>query len=608
MICSAYLLTIALFSLITSVNSNEFEKIKNNNKVFIKCSTILYDQILLVHNTVKRKEINSKEEASENEVSLNNSHFLVNLTSSMNLHQIYSNVNLKMNVIKNRYDLHFFTYENNLNVAITLDKFHSNNKFNNDNNNYLELYTVNLRDQIWLVKGSMLESINEFSGNTITNTKDSLYSYGGWQLSLDTNTPISNNKLLGFNLTYSVSSQARFNIDSSMPPNAFHTATMINSTTMIILGGIHNKNNDTIKPGSEKNANGPNNFEEPGITNLKYAHMYNTDLRLYKKIETKDYDDRVRMGHSATYLSDMNCILVYGGTDKVNNYTILYNDIQLLNLTDWKWTKIIIKDFNDEVFNVGRAWHSSELIDNRIVFFYGDINYYNYNYNYDIIAIKLDSLDSGKKAIKLSNTIGPAIKKDEEDFNKLYTSDEYTKYNGDGYKSKFANPSSLNTSDLVGIVLGIIIFLILLACTSYYFINDYRKRNLINKFNVVEVAPSSSYLTSLNVALPNTSSGDEYGIWDLDSHYANSIHSLEIEFSKFKEPMKLCHHNSNISSNRLTKINPIDETISFDINSIKNNTVANSTTHNTFVDPITNDTMANTIINDTFVNSASNFK
>ncbi|KAI9291250.1 hypothetical protein K502DRAFT_333339 [Neoconidiobolus thromboides FSU 785] len=442
---------ILLLLLSTSVTSNEFEKMKKVNKDFIKSSTILYDQILLVYNTVKRKEINSKEEVNENEVRLNNSHFLVNLTSTINLNQIYSKASLKKNVIVNIKDLHFFVHENNLNAVATLDKFHSNNKFMPINHWYLGLFTISLDKESWNIKNNAFGYYaNTYSGKSISKVGDMLYIYGGWSLDLDTSISRLSNNFTVFDLTNNNTFRYGVEVDSNMPPNAFHTATMINSTTMVILGGVPYEKLNEINPGSEYNPNNASYSKELTVSKLKYIYIYNTAAERYMKVKTKDYDDRVRMGHSATYLSDMNCILVYGGTDKVNNYTILYNDIQLLNLTDWKWTKIIIKDFNDEVFNVGRAWHSNELINNKVVFFYGDINYYNYNYNYDIIVIDLESLNLEKKTIKLSDTIGPAIKRENEDFSQLYTSNEYLKYNLD--TSRYNLYSSFSGSEIAGIL------------------------------------------------------------------------------------------------------------------------------------------------------------
>ncbi|KAI9290511.1 hypothetical protein K502DRAFT_353944, partial [Neoconidiobolus thromboides FSU 785] len=306
-----------LLPLLISANSNEFQKVKNSNKEFTKCSTILYDKILLVHNTIIRKDIYNEKVINRKEPSLNYSHFLINLTSTINLNQIYPNANLKNNYIDSNFDIFFFTYKNNLNAMATLDKFHSNNKFNNTTDSLLSLYTISLKKKLWIVKNSKSEyHIDNYSGSSITSVKDSLFVYGGWQLNLDTNISTIVNNLTVLNLDYTNSLHPTAEIDSSMPPSAFHTATMINSTTMVILGGLSYENSDSEKPKIEIIPKGQNYSKESIMMNLKHIHMYNTDLRLYKKIETKNYNDRIRIGHSATHLYDLNCILVYGGTDK----------------------------------------------------------------------------------------------------------------------------------------------------------------------------------------------------------------------------------------------------------------------------------------------------
>ncbi|KAI9290913.1 hypothetical protein K502DRAFT_345016 [Neoconidiobolus thromboides FSU 785] len=226
------------------------------------------------------------------------------------------------------------------------------------------------------------------------------------------------------------------------------------------------------------------------------------------------------------------------------------------------------------IFDIGRAWHSSELINDKVVFFYGDIN--NSDSQYDIIAIDLKTLDLEKKTIKLSNTIGPATKKENEDFDQLYTSDEAMNYYVDPYKLKLTH--YLNTSDIAGIIIGVILFTIILITLCYYFTNRYKKWKWYKKCNMLGSNPPSTFLSSLNLSLPNTKNGDEYGIWDLDSHYANSIHSLENELSHFNEPVILFRCNNSLPlSTRSTKINSSEETTASNIDSITDDTIINAT-------------------------------
>ncbi|KAI9293294.1 hypothetical protein K502DRAFT_351121, partial [Neoconidiobolus thromboides FSU 785] len=241
--------------------------------------------------------------------------------------------------------------------------------------------------------------------------------------------------------------------------------------------------------------------------------MYNIGLGLYKKIETKDYDDRVRMGRSDIYLSDMNSILV---------------------------CDYIGKGFNNNLFDVGRAWYSSELIGDKM------------------------------KTIKLDDTIEPVIKRENKDFSQLYTPNEAMIY----YRKRYNSNSYLylTISDVVRIVLAVILFIIISAILLNYSRNKYKRWKWFRKYSSIELTLRPTFLSSLNLSLPNTKNGDEYGIWEMNSIYTNSVHSFEAEFSHYNEAIVLCRcNNTAASTNKTTKVNLNREITEFNIDSITNN-------------------------------------
>ncbi|KAI9290971.1 hypothetical protein K502DRAFT_368814 [Neoconidiobolus thromboides FSU 785] len=500
---------------------------------------------------------------------------LEGIIKAINLDQIYSNINIKKNIVSNTIDLHFFIYNNtNLNAVVSIDIFHSNSRNKDGGDPLSQIYTINLDKEEWNFKIGILSSYDKkiFSGRSIISTNNKLYSYGGLLLDLSTNFPLLTNNFRGTVFNYTKYLYLEHKLNSHLPPNAFHTATMINSTTIVVLGGVSYSKFYDIKLDSTISSNAQIYYGEPTIANLRYAYLYTLESEISERIETTNYDNRVRAGHSATYLSNLNCILVYGGANKPNDYTILYNDIQLLNLNSWEWTKINIIDLNNEIFNVGRAWHSSELVGNKLVFFYGDIDYeYNNDKKHYIIAIDLQTLDLDKKTVKMSNIIGPAIKKSNEVFSEFYTTNEYLSYSKSSMDDLSYYYNSSGIDEIVGISIGVILLLLVIYGLYYYYKRIKQKKSTHN--NIIISSPS---LDSLKLSHPNGKDGDKYGIWELNSHYTNSsISDFGMESNRLDNPIVL-HHNITISSsNKATKINLSEGVIVLTNDSTVNNTNSN---------------------------------
>ncbi|KAI9293460.1 hypothetical protein K502DRAFT_350991 [Neoconidiobolus thromboides FSU 785] len=378
------------------------------------------------------------------------------------------------------------------------------------------IQSVDLNQRCFIRKNNFtITSFQDSIGATYLVTNNQLYLLGGiikYDFYLDS---IPTRQFFSFDLLKNdYTDLSSYTAKHSMPSIAFHTSTLIFNSQILFLGGIQynsTNNNNTLSPNS-----------------LEFVYIYSILTQAFKIQQTQNYRFGLRLAHTTTYLEKLNCVLVYGGMDN-NNYIDnnkepkLYSDIQVLDLKEWKWKKYQLMDLTGSIFEIGRAWHSSQLINDKLMIFFGKMGVN--DKNKEILIFDLTNFNPNDKGdlIPLTTTIEPTTATQHTDpikFNNLY-------YNADIILV------SLVYDNLYDLSLILFVSYLSLLTIAFLFLLNYLKHS----YSIYELSkPINSELSLPNYLLvttryneysfdqmvysnPEEIEGDEYGVWELNSHY-----------------------------------------------------------------------------------------
>ncbi|KAJ2519212.1 hypothetical protein H4217_002840 [Coemansia sp. RSA 1939] len=108
-------------------------------------------------------------------------------------------------------------------------------------------------------------------------------------------------------------------LPSKVPGRVGHTASIVNGTTMVVLGGSSGTS----------------------LVSMKMVYIYNPMDQTWVRRSATGAVPASRRNHVATVVNST-LIVVHGGTD--NNFTTAMSDVAVLNTTTWKWSAPQVKN------------------------------------------------------------------------------------------------------------------------------------------------------------------------------------------------------------------------------------------------------------------------
>ncbi|KAI9292930.1 hypothetical protein K502DRAFT_367157 [Neoconidiobolus thromboides FSU 785] len=496
-----------LLSFIQFINSNKIEG-------FTRATSIIYDQVLL--------SFLSEVETTDKFVNKNKL-LQVNLSTIINLSDIQRNNQVNTIGLPNCVVPSVFSLTKNyppLLVYVQIDKETLLQQRPLTSSFYFYNYTTSK----WNIEPTLsLNSPVKRSGASITiDEQQNIYIFGGFIVDPNSNSFLLTRQMYKFDIIKNQWLDLSIDaINKGILPSAFHSATLIEGDKIVYLGGASmriTQDNDDVKEIS---------LQSTLKKDLSLITIYDIKKNQWIIRNSTNFSIKPRIGHSATFIKEINSILIYGGTDQITGKGVIYDDIQLLNLNTYQWKMLPTMFFNQTLFNIGRAWHSSLLIDNKLLYLYGDKSIQE-DWT-DIMILNIQNITNN--IINWDKTIGPAQDYQQENFNNLFMKVKYpTEFvtlppQGDELPS--------NNGLILGITFGLVggIFLTFLI---FFLLWKYKMKKL-NKINNNKLNRNSvnSFLSNAPLLTPiwsNFNNNNPFQldrtnskIWELDSHYADSI-------------------------------------------------------------------------------------